>query len=409
MQVVGTTSNELFCLRDKGFSPGRILTGTSVSGLDLLSGNQQWGQGTGHRELEGITQVVRKGRLTAFERMERAARSLGASGVIRARTSTTNISGYTCFTFDGTTVNSTSPTQSFFSSSACGATLHSLLDTGFQPAQLVMGNVVYALGDRNLQRRFSSHSGGEVKELSEILSTIRVLALERLRDEAFAVEANAVLDVRIHTHPIGRFALELLAVGSACWHPLLVADSPAQVITSHLSGEELWTLARMSLTPVQIVMSTSVQALGPVRRLEQSAGPGHPGEHVELTRRLSEVHERALEGLTREALECGAEQVIGHCMVERRIGPGLIEYIAVGTAVRTQEGMAPRSENLIPQAAVSERDTFRVTSLVQAAGESHDWERASDTEPRTGLVVVGLGLLFGFIIFVGSFFGGVGG
>ena len=301
-------------------------------------------------------------------------------------------------------MHSTSPSQSFFTSTACGATLHSHLDTGFQPSKVVMGNVVYTLGDRNLHRRFSSHTGGEVKELSEILSSIRKLALDRMREAAFGVEANAVLDVRIHTHPIGRSALELLVVGSACWHPLLVADSPAQVITSHLSGEELWTLARMSLTPVQIVMSTSVESLGAVRRLEQAGGPGFAGEHVELTRQLSKVHERALEGLTREALECSAERVIGHCMVERRIGPGLIEYIAVGTAVRTQEGVTPRSEQLIPQAAITERETFKLTSLLHAGHGASDWDKPAAPEQRPWLMVVGVGIVIGLMLFFGTVF-----
>ena len=64
-----------------------------------------------------------------------------------------------------------------------------------------------------------------------------------------------------------------------------------------------------------------------------------------------------LDVLSAEATRFGAEQVIGNKLSIRELAPGLIEVVAIGTAVKRMEGMAPASPALIPQAIILDRDS----------------------------------------------------
>jgi uncharacterized protein YbjQ (UPF0145 family) len=57
--------------------------------------------------------------------------------------------------------------------------------------------------------------GGELKGYTELLQESREQALERMRQQAEAVGANAVLNVRFSTSSISQGAAELFAYGTA--------------------------------------------------------------------------------------------------------------------------------------------------------------------------------------------------
>ena len=54
----------------------------------------------------------------------------------------------------------------------------------------------------------------------------------------------------------------------------------------------------------------------------------------------------------------GADDVVGVKIHVYELGGGLIEFLAIGTAVRKMEGVATRTPTLIPQAIIRDRDTF---------------------------------------------------
>ncbi len=57
--------------------------------------------------------------------------------------------------------------------------------------------------------------GGELKGYTELLETSRAEALERMKQEAEAIGANAIVNVRFSTSSIAAGAAEILVYGSA--------------------------------------------------------------------------------------------------------------------------------------------------------------------------------------------------
>jgi uncharacterized protein YbjQ (UPF0145 family) len=83
------------------------------------------------------------------------------------------------------------------------------------------------------------------------------------------------------------------------------------------------------------------------------------GEEVAgLTEILYEAREKALARIEADAERCGADEVIGVKTHIYDLGGGLIEFMAIGTAVKKVAGLKTRSEMLPPQAIIQDRDTF---------------------------------------------------
>jgi uncharacterized protein YbjQ (UPF0145 family) len=57
--------------------------------------------------------------------------------------------------------------------------------------------------------------GGEVKEYSQLLAAAREQAMDRMRDEAFKLGADAVVGVRMETSTIAQMASEVVFYGTA--------------------------------------------------------------------------------------------------------------------------------------------------------------------------------------------------
>jgi uncharacterized protein YbjQ (UPF0145 family) len=68
---------------------------------------------------------------------------------------------------------------------------------------------------RDLMAGFKNVFGGELKGYTELLHDAREEALERMQEQALAVGANAVLNIRFSTSSVAQGAAELFAYGSA--------------------------------------------------------------------------------------------------------------------------------------------------------------------------------------------------
>lgn len=81
---------------------------------------------------------------------------------------------------------------------------------------LVRGNAVRArhLG-RDIGALLKNMVGGELSEYSKLLGEVREQALDRLREEAHALGANAVVSLRFVSTEIASGAAEMLAYGTA--------------------------------------------------------------------------------------------------------------------------------------------------------------------------------------------------
>lgn len=355
----------MYCLHQKGFTPGELVVGNSVRSLGLVGSIGSSFRTLAGGEVENITSLISEGRHAAMARLVDEARRHGAHGVTGVTTELSSLAGYTEFLSQGTGVGASAAVP-FFTTSASGTELFCHLEAGYTPISFVMGNVAYALGvGRGIAGGLSTLARGEVTQYSEMYNRIRHLALFRMRREAAAVGANAVVDVRIDLRPFGPGVVELLMTGTAAFHSVLAAGANGEVATSELTGAELFSLAQLGYAPVQLVMATSVYSLGLVGGIGASFAALAKGELRELTELIYGARENCLSLLKAEASSLGAERVIGNRLQIRELSPGLIEVVAVGTAVRRLPGITPHSPSLPLQAIVRDDD-----SLSMAGGGS---------------------------------------
>ena len=387
MNVCSLSGNEIFCLAQKGFFPGEIVVGNSVRSLGLAGSIGSSFRTLAGGEVENITALISEGRHAAMARLVEEARRHGAHGVTGVTTELSSLAGYTEFLSQGTSLSAAAAQHHFFTTSASGTELYCHLDAGYTPISFVMGNVAYALGiGRGIAGGLSTMAKGEVHQYSEMYNRIRHLALFRMRREAASVGANAVVDVRIDLRPFGPGVVELLMTGTASHHPAFApaGNDPAKVVSSELTGAELFSLAQMGYAPVQLVMATSVYSLGLVGGIGASFAALAKGELNELTQLIYGARENCLRLLKDEAHSVGAERVIGNRLQIRELSPGLLEVVAVGTAVRRVEGVAPHSQTLPFQAIVRDDDSLSMsgggsagfaTSLAFGAGVERNLQR----------------------------------
>ena len=361
MQICSLSGNEIFCLRQKGLFPGDIVVGNSVRSLGIVGSVGSSLRTLAGGEVDNITTLISEGRHAAMVRLVEESHRHGAHGVTGVTTELSTLAGYTEFLSQGTSVTTQQQGAPFFTTSASGTELFCHLEAGYWPMSFVMGNVAYALGiGRGITGGLRTLAKGEVHEYSEMYNRIRHLALFRMRREAAAVGANAVVDVRIDVRPFGAGVVELLMTGTASHHPRFGAGpvDPAQVVTSELSGSEIFSLAQMGYAPLQLVMATSVYSLGLVGGIGAVFSSLARGELSELTQLVYGARENCLSLLRQEALQLGAERVVGNRLQIRELAPGLIEVVAVGTAVRPLDGIAPSSPSLPFQAIVRDEDSL---------------------------------------------------
>ncbi len=358
MMMTGLSGNEIYCLAQKGWAPGNIVVGNSVYSLGILRGFTSGLQTLAGGELLSVTQLISDGRHAAIKRLEDEAISEGAQGLTGVVSELKSVGGLMEFLAIGSAIRSNEHSGPFFSTACSGQDLYCQLDAGYQPRHFVIGNVAYALGlGRGLLgtlRQITQR--GEVKEFSDMYNHTRHLALERLEREAKERGCNAVVDITTRVLPFGVGVREMLMVGTASFNPVLGnLDRP---VTSELTGEELWNLTQLGYSPLRLVLGTSVYALGLAGGLSAMFQSLARGEIESVTRLVYEARENCLAHIRNEARDLEAEGVIGVKVFVYEISRGLVEVMAIGTAIRRNREVATQSEQLLPQAIIRDRDTF---------------------------------------------------
>lgn len=81
---------------------------------------------------------------------------------------------------------------------------------------LVNGSTVRAKHvGRDLMASFKNVFGGELKGYTELLSEAREEAVQRMKEQATSIGANAILNVRFSTSSVAQGAAEIYVYGSA--------------------------------------------------------------------------------------------------------------------------------------------------------------------------------------------------
>ena len=184
-------------------------------------------------------------------------------------------------------------------------------------------------------------------------------ALARISADAAQYGANAVLGIETSVMPFGG-AHEMMMIGTGCHHPALTGIAAGGPVTSDLTASETWNLAAMGMVPLKLVLGTAVYSLGIVGGILAALKSFSRGEVNELTRLIYDAREHAIGLIRAEAQAIGADDVLGIKTHVHDMG-NLLEFMAIGTAVKRVEGMKPESAMLPAQAIIQDQDTW-VTS-----------------------------------------------
>ncbi|MBL8040848.1 MAG: heavy metal-binding domain-containing protein [Chthonomonas sp.] len=356
----GFNGNEIYCLSKKGMTPGELVIGNSVWSLGFVGGISSAFKTIVGGEVSQMTDIIHDGRKSAIERMEAWTNFHGAIGITGVTSELVLHSTNIEFLSVGSAVHRegvNSPALEF-TSSADGQELYCQLDAGFKPLSFAFGNVAYSIGlGGGIMGGLRSLARGEVVEYSDIFYHTRHLALERIQKEAVAKGANCVVGIKTSIIPFQGMQ-EMVMLGTASHHEAYGPSYSSLPATSDLTCEEMWNIIHTGYLPLQLVMGVSVYSLGIAGGITALFKSFVRGEIEELTKLVYDARENALGRMMEHAVEAGADDVVGIKTYVYQLGSGMIEFLAIGTAVRRDPSLKTVSDQLPPQAVMSDKDTF---------------------------------------------------
>lgn len=360
--TTGLSGNEIYCLAKKNYSPGNIVVGNSVHSIGFVGAIGSSFKAILGGEIENVTTLIAEGRETAYQRMLQEGIQHKASGITGTSSELIFHGSNIEFLSIGSSIhsNTNSSAAPTFSTSDNGQELYAQLDAGFRPICFAFGNVAYSIGiGRGIWGSLKTFARGEIKEFSDIFNHTRHLALDRITQHAILQKANAVLGIQTTILPVTSGLSEMLMIGTASHNPHLGTE----VVTSDMTNIEMWNMLKLGYTPQKLLLGTSVFSLGFIGGVTAIFKSFVRGEITELTQLIYSARENALKIINDEAKAIGADDVIGVKTYVYQLQGGLIEFLAIGTAVKKNDILKTESEQLPPQAVITEKDTFYDPSL----------------------------------------------
>jgi uncharacterized protein YbjQ (UPF0145 family) len=369
MVYTGLSGNELYCISRLGLEPGDMIIGNSVFSLGLLGSIRSGFKGMIGGEVHDYTEIIAEGRRLSYGRLLREVaerEALGATGVTSELV--IHIGNIEFLSIASSLHNAEDGKHKPFTTSSNGQELYCQLDAGYIPKKFVFGNVAYSVGlAQGFMGGVKTLGRGEIREYTDIFNATRNLALERLVREAKAEGANCVVGIETTIMPFQSSGVqEMLMLGTAAYNPSIRfgdEDAPVNdidnVITSDLTCQELWNITNMGYIPMKLVLGTSVYSLGFIGGVTSLIKGLAKGEINELTTLIYDAREESISKIKQEAEALGADDVIGIKTYVYALGSGLIEFLAIGTAVRkVGRRIKTTSDQLFPQAIMPDKDTF---------------------------------------------------
>ncbi|MBV1687507.1 heavy metal-binding domain-containing protein [Novosphingobium sp. G106] len=363
--VTGLSGNEIYCMALKHYSPGEIVVGNSVQSMGFLGGMVSGFKNMAGGEIEPVTEAIESGRIKAFERMVAEAQREGAAGVTGVTGELMDFVGNTEFLFvgsclmnDGPISAERAPSRAFFTSAGSGQELYCNIDAGYAPLHHVFGNIAYSTGiGGGIMGSLKTLVRGEITEYSDIFNATRHKALDRIVAQARGCGANAVVGIRTNVR-FWHGAHEMLMTGTAARNPALPDQYLNNPVTSDLTGEELWAMSSLGYAPVKLLISASIYSLGMAGGLKAAFKAFTKGEISDLTTLIHDAREVAIGRLKSEADALGAQDVVGVKTYIAELGSSLVEFLAIGTAIKKIDGVGVTTPQLPVHAIVSDKDTW---------------------------------------------------
>ena len=139
--------------------------------------------------------------------------------------------------------------------------------------------------------------------------------------------------------------------------------------TSDMTCEEMWNMVHIGYMPLELCLGVSVYSIGIGGSFSAFFKSFGKGEISELTQLVYDARENALNKLMEHATAVGADDVIGIKTYVYSLGSGIIEFLAIGTAVKKMDGLKTEHDYLPPQAVMTDKDTF-INIADQAIGNN---------------------------------------
>ena len=117
--------------------------------------------------------------------------------------------------------------------------------------------------------------------------------------------------------------------------------------------------------PLELVMGTSIYSLGVMGGIKASLEELVHGQVDSQTEMLYGARESSINKLKAQASLIAADDVFGIKTYIYDLGSGLLEFLAIGTAVKKVAGLSTNSQQLPPQAVIQDRQTYVDTSNLE--------------------------------------------
>ncbi|HEV2638757.1 MAG TPA: heavy metal-binding domain-containing protein [Actinocrinis sp.] len=222
--------------------------------------------------------------------------------------------------------------------------------TGFEPLGLVMGSCVYHIGFQSARWSVSQ----ELPVLTQALYNARELAMARMDAEADALGADGVIGVRLRpcSFSFSSDVMEFVAVGTAIKSTggQSYRTPAGRPFTSHLSGQDFWTLWQHGWVPRAMVMGTCVYHVAHLSFRQALQQFGQNAEMAPYSQAVYDARELAMARMQYEGRQVGAQGVVGVSVTESNWiwGENGIEFFALGTAVsRLHADQVPVSPQMV--------------------------------------------------------------
>jgi uncharacterized protein YbjQ (UPF0145 family) len=220
--------------------------------------------------------------------------------------------------------------------------------TGFEPLGMVMGSSVYHIGFQSSRWSVSQ----ELPVLTQALYSARELAMGRMVAEAEVLGADGVIGVRLRpvSFDFSREVIEFIAVGTAikAGNGQSYRTPSGRPFTSHLSGQDFWTLWQHGWVPRAMVLGTCVYHIAHLSFRQALQTFGQNAEMTSYSQAVYDARELAMSRMQYEGRQVGAQGVVGVTVSEDNWiwGENGIEFFVLGTAVSR---MHPDSTPVSPQ------------------------------------------------------------
>ena len=181
-----------------------------------------------------------------------------------------------------------------------GNEIYCLAQKGWAPGNIVVGNSVNSLGViGGFTSGLRTLAGGEITNVTELISDGRHAAIKRLEDEAKQEQAHGLTGVTSELKMMSGLT-EFLAIGSA----IRSQDYQGPFFSTACSGQELYCQLDSGYQPRHFVIGNVAYALGVTRGLLGTLRQlMRRGEVKEFSDMYNHTRHLALERLEKEAME----------------------------------------------------------------------------------------------------------